>query len=120
MAGTILTSAFVFHAAIDGQPRIPRVRRLLPPNRLTQSKLLSAWTEILKVNYWPIFSIARAVAEPMPARSFADTLAPVRQGVEELAAIGATTVASSGCSRRGEIGTVDCGGVPPSRAMIRK
>ena len=91
MAGAILTSAFVFHAAIDGQPGIPRIQRLLPPNRLTQSKLLTAWTDILKVNYWPIFSIARAVAEPMPARGFAGTLAPVRQGVEELAAIGATT-----------------------------
>ena len=91
MAGAILTSAFVFHAAIDGQPGIPRIRRLLSPNRLTQSKLLTAWTDILKVNYWPIFSIARAIAEPMPSRGFADTLAPVREGVEELAAIGATT-----------------------------
>ena len=91
MAGAILTSAFVFHAAIDGQPGIPRIQRMLPPNRLTQSKLLTAWTDILKVNYWPIFSIARSVAEPMPSRGFADTLAPVRQGVEELAAIGATT-----------------------------
>ena len=91
MAGAILTSAFVFHAAIDGQPEIPRIQPLLPPNRLTQSKLLTAWTEILKVNYWPIFSIARAIAEPMPARGFAAAMAPVRSGVEDLAAIGATT-----------------------------
>ena len=91
MAGAILTSAFVFHAAIDDQPGIPRIRRLLPPNQLTQSKLLTAWSDILKVNYWPIFSIARDVASPLPSRGFGDLLKPVRHSVETLAEIGATT-----------------------------
>ena len=91
MAGAILTSAFVFHAAIDGQPGIPRVQKLLPPNPLAQSKLLTTWAKILEVNYWPIFSIARDVASPLPARGFGGLLEPVRRGVETLAEIGATS-----------------------------
>ena len=91
MAGAIITSAFVFHSAIDGQPDIPRISELLPPNVLTQSKLLTSWTEILKVNYWPIFSIAHGVIQSMPNRNFSKILEPVLEGVEKLASIGATT-----------------------------
>ncbi len=91
MAAAIFVSAFVFHSAIDGQAGIPRFQPLLPPARLTQSLVLNTWDDILTVNYWPIFSIARDLAKLLPVRDAPAVFGRVAQSVEELAQTGATT-----------------------------
>ena len=55
MAAAIFVSAFVFHAAIEGQEGIPQVPL---SGGIDKSSLLKTWNAILKVNYWPVFSIA--------------------------------------------------------------
>ena len=65
MATAICVSAFVFHAAIEEQERIPPV----PLRSISKGTLLDTWNEILEVNYWPIFSIARDVVEALPVKA---------------------------------------------------
>lgn len=71
MAGTILANAFVFHETLAGGPGELAVVNSLEELRgssggLTKSAILSEWRKILKVNYWPIFDIARRILEVIP------------------------------------------------------
>jgi len=60
MATAIFVSAFVFHTAIEGQKNIPTVPLLTDINKNT---LIKTWDDILAVNYYPIFSIARSLLQ---------------------------------------------------------
>ncbi len=91
MVAAIYVSAFVFHAAIDGQSGIPRIQPLLPPARVRQSDVLATWKEILDINYWPIFSIACELANLLPVQAAPAVLGRVAESVESLADVGATT-----------------------------
>src|SRR5439155_2586769 len=45
---------------------------------LNKSTLLKEWGRILRVNYWPIFDIARRILEPLPpadAKALIDSIA---------------------------------------------
>ena len=88
MAAAILTSAFVFHAAIEGHPGIPSV-----PYGTTISKnvLLDTWEKILAINYWPIFSIARDLAKHLPVRAVPPVMGRIADSISELSQLGATT-----------------------------
>jgi hypothetical protein len=71
MAATILTSAFMFHEVLAGGEgmleRIRSVEQLRDLNGdLTKSDLLAEWRAILKINYWPIFDIARRILQVIP------------------------------------------------------
>ena len=62
MAATIVANAFVFHESLaGGVGDLAAVRSLeeLRSQGLTKSVILAEWRKILKVNYWPIFDIAR-------------------------------------------------------------
>jgi len=72
MAMTILVNAFVFQETLAGGPGDLSSIRTLDELRnskagLNKSTLLKEWKEILRVNYWPIFDIARRILEPVPA-----------------------------------------------------
>ena len=54
-----------------------------------KSNILDAWTQILKINYWPIFSIARDIVEQLPAGEASQLLTNLRATVEDVAATGA-------------------------------
>ena len=54
-----------------------------------KSNILNAWTQILKINYWPIFSIARDIVEQLPAAEASQLLSNLRSTVEDVAATGA-------------------------------
>ncbi|MBI3526803.1 MAG: hypothetical protein HY067_02425 [Betaproteobacteria bacterium] len=74
MAATILANAFVFQESLAGGPgELASVRSLDElrgtTGALTKTSVLAEWRKILKVNYWPIFDIARRILEVLPAAS---------------------------------------------------
>ena len=91
MAVAIIVNAFMFHFAIEGQAGIPGVESGRGARGFLKSQVIECWRRILDVNYWPIFSIARAVLGSLPAR-MADPLLDKANGVaEQLLTVGATT-----------------------------
>lgn len=71
MAMTILVNAFVFHESLAGGPgELSSVRSLDelrdPGGALEKSVVLVEWRKILKINYWPIFDIARRILQLIP------------------------------------------------------
>ena len=91
MAAAILTNAFVFHYAIEQTNTIPAVEKGRGVSGFLKSKVLDVWIRVLRVNYWPIFSIARQILEVIPARSANSLLNSVNEVAEELLSIGAVT-----------------------------
>lgn len=71
MAMTILANAFVFQESLAGGPgelsSVNSIEQLRGSSgSLIKSAILSEWRKILKVNYWPIFDIARRILEVIP------------------------------------------------------
>jgi hypothetical protein len=71
MATTILANAFVFQESLARGPgqlsHVLSVEELRASGTLTRFAVLNEWRKILKVNYWPIFDIARRILEVIPA-----------------------------------------------------
>ncbi|MCH7519473.1 MAG: hypothetical protein IH964_10670 [Candidatus Dadabacteria bacterium] len=72
MAATILANAFVFQESLAGGPgKLANVKSIeelrAAGGGLTKSTILAEWRKILKVNYWPIFDIARRILEFIPS-----------------------------------------------------
>ncbi len=71
MAATILANAFVFQETLARGPgelsKVQSVEELRGSGTLTKAHVLAEWRKILKVNYWPIFDIARRILEVVPA-----------------------------------------------------
>ena len=88
MASAICVSAFVFHAAIEGQHGVPPLPVSGAINKVT---LLEAWDAILEVNRWPIFSIARDIVIRLPMQCVAPVMDRISRSVRDLAQLGATT-----------------------------
>ena len=81
MATTILANALVFHESLaHGEGNLYQVNtldELRGKGGVSKSKMLEDWKRILKVNYWPIFDIARRILEVIPidtARPLLDVL----------------------------------------------
>jgi hypothetical protein len=67
MAATILASAFVFHESLAGKlPKVNSIDELRGEKNLNKASVLGEWAKILKINYWPIFDIARRIFEHVP------------------------------------------------------
>ena len=88
MAAAICVSAFVFHAAIEGQKGIPRVPLA---GHIDKAGLLDTWDSILAINYWPIFSIARDIVRELPIKAVPPVMKRIAKSVSELAQLGATS-----------------------------
>ena len=71
MACAILASALVYHDRIAGlhQDIKPLVQVCGGNVSNPQGKLLTAWDEILGINYWPIFAIAKNILEQMDSET---------------------------------------------------
>jgi hypothetical protein len=72
MAATILANAFVFQETLaGGQGPLEAVKSLEQlrdsRGRLSKPAILAEWRKILRVNYWPIFDIARRILELIPS-----------------------------------------------------
>jgi hypothetical protein len=70
MAATILANAFVFHESLARGPGqlslVLSVDELRASGTLTKFAVLNEWRKVLRVNYWPIFDIARRILELVP------------------------------------------------------
>ena len=92
MAVAILTNAFIFHRAVEGHPGIPRTEEMRgigsTPSR---KRVLDVWERILRINYWPIFSIAREILTWIPERVANPVLAFVDDVASDLVDFGAVT-----------------------------
>ena len=88
MAAAICVSAFVFHAAIEGQENIPPVPLA---GSIDKGKLLSTWNSILEINYWPIFSIARDIVKELPVMAVPPVMNRIAESISDLAQLGVTT-----------------------------
>ena len=82
MATTILANALVFHETLargDGDLYYVRTLDELRSGRggISKRDVLDDWQMILKVNYWPIFDIARRILEVIPV----DTAKPLLEGL---------------------------------------
>ena len=90
MAGAIVANAMVFHERLAGLHDVKPLSQLCSTSVANpKSNILDAWTQILKVNYWPIFSIARDIVEQLPAAEASQLLTNLRATVEDVAATGA-------------------------------
>ena len=68
MAMLIVTNAFVFQSVLAGKPEMEGVmslKRMLSDNakRLRYAQVIAGWDIILKVNYRPIFHVAKRIVE---------------------------------------------------------
>jgi hypothetical protein len=72
MAATILANAFVFQESLAGGPGelavVSSIEELIAAKELNKFSILAEWRNILKVNYWPIFDIARRILEIIPTQ----------------------------------------------------
>ena len=90
MAGAIVANAMVFHERLVGLHDVKPLSILYSTSVANpKSNILDAWTQILKINYWPIFSIARDIVEQLPAAEASQLLSNLRTTVEDVAATGA-------------------------------
>ncbi len=90
MAGAIVANAMVFHERLSGMHGVKPLSQLCSTSVTNpKANILDAWTEILKINYWPIFAIARDIVEQLPAAEAAQLLSNLRITVEDVEATGA-------------------------------
>ena len=68
MACAIVANALVFHERLSGSHDIPSLRIVCGDDaRNPFGDTLDTWGEILRVNYWAIFSIAKDIMEHIPS-----------------------------------------------------
>ena len=90
MAGAVLANALVFQEHISGQHSgIKSVAQVCGREaRSPKDETLAAWSEILRINYWPIFGVARRILITIPSREAAGILRTLGLTVGEFSAAG--------------------------------
>lgn len=72
MASTILINAFVFQDTLAGtSPELQAIDGIYGfkgGENPTKADVLSVWNKILKINYWPIFGISKALVGAIPSK----------------------------------------------------
>lgn len=94
MAATILLNALVFHEAISGAHgvRSPSRVRSETGRELLPDDLVQEWDQILKVNYYPIFRIARDLMMKLPAVEGREAIIDLREAAAHLIEAGLTRI----------------------------
>ena len=92
MACAIIANALVFHERIAGMYDGIKPLNLVcgPGVANPQTVTLEAWGEILKINYWPIFAIARDLLGQLPSGRAADILGTLRDTAQQVDSAGVT------------------------------
>ena len=91
MACAVVANAMVFHDRIAVMhPEILALNRLWNSDADNpQDKVAQAWDAILKINYWPIFAIARDIVNLLPSYSAARILGELRETAQRINSTGA-------------------------------
>ena len=90
MACAIIANALVFHERIVGMHEGVRpLRQVCGPDVANpQAETLAAWDDILKINYWPIFAVARDILNQIPSDAAARILNTLELTAGEVNATG--------------------------------
>ena len=90
MACAIIANALVFHQRIAGMHAGVKPLRLVcgPDVANPQDATLAAWADILKINYWAIFAIAKDILEQLPDGDAALILRELRGTAQQIDAAG--------------------------------
>ena len=90
MACAIIANALVFHERIAGMHDQVQPLQLVCGDAIAnpQGEVLTAWTDILKINYWPIFAIAKDLLSHLPAGDAALILRRLRETAQAISATG--------------------------------
>ncbi len=91
MACAIVANALIFHERLSGFHGIKPLRLVCGPDVSNPfGDTLDAWGEILRVNYWAIFSIAKDILEHIPSGPGAMVLEILRDTALEVSRAGAS------------------------------
>ena len=90
MACAIIANAMVFHQRIAGMHQeVKPLRMVCGPNVANpHGETLTAWEDILKINYWPIFAIAKDILEQLPGDVATSVLRELLETAQEVEATG--------------------------------
>ena len=90
MACAIIANALVFHERIAGMHAGVKPLHMVcgPGVANPQEETPSAWDQILAINYFPIFAIAKDIVEQLPSGAAAHILAALRETAQEIDAAG--------------------------------
>ena len=90
MAGAIIANALVFHQRISGLHANVKPLHLVcgPGVANPQGTTLEAWSDILQINYWAIFAIAKDILEQLPPGDAARILSELRETAQQIDAAG--------------------------------
>ena len=92
MACAIIANALAFHERIAGKHEGVKPLNLVcgPEVANPQAETLAAWATILKINYWPIFSIARDILSQLDSGHASQVLAVLRDTAQKVQSAGVT------------------------------
>ena len=90
MACAIIANALVFHERIAGMHEGVKPLAVVCGDGVDnpQGEVLAAWDDILKINYWAIFAIAKDILEQLPSGDAADILRRLRRTAQAVDATG--------------------------------
>ena len=90
MACAIMANALVFHGRIAGMHDGVRPLAMVCGDSVAnpQTETLAAWNDILKINYWAIFAIAKDILEQLPSGDAANILRLLRNTAQSVNATG--------------------------------
>ena len=90
MACAIIANALVFHEHIAGMhPEVKPLAKVCGDGvDNPQGEVLAAWDDILGINYWAIFAIAKDILEQLPSGDAADILRRLRHTAQSVNATG--------------------------------
>ena len=90
MACAIIANALVFHERIAGMHEGVKTLAVVCGDGVDnpQGEVLAAWDDILKINYWAIFAIAKDILEQLPSGDAADILRRLRHTAQAVDATG--------------------------------
>ena len=90
MACAIIANALVFHERIAGMHEGVKPLAVVCGDGVDnpQGETLAAWDDILKINYWAIFAIAKDILEQLPSGDAANILRRLRHTAQAVDATG--------------------------------
>ena len=90
MACAIIANALVFHERIAGMYTEVKPLELVCGDDVAnpQGEVLAAWQDILEINYWAIFAVARDILMHLPAAEAAQILGRLRHTAQSVSALG--------------------------------